>query len=1089
MPRCSPIWRWRVQRRARASPRCCGRTWTRTRRGPNLRQRLSRLRKSAGAVVLDDRGVLGLAPQWAVDTGQGAAQITARSEVLLATHDYDDCAEFADWLEAQRTAQRLALRSALTAEVMRLRETDPDRALQTAQSLLALEPESEDAYRLLIELYYLRGDTASALAAYGKCREMLRRVYGVAPAGETEALVHRLRATPRPPDESEARPIPLALLRPPRMIGRADALAAGRRALAARHVLVIAGESGIGKTRLIEELFAEAPGRKLHFRARPADALQPWGALRRLCRALIEAFEPALADQTQRELARLVPALGPAPEPISSPGELAGLHGAVCSLVDACHRRGGLLLAFDDLQFADVATVDALRAVMRPEAAASGEAAAVIVATRAEGGSWQAKDLVASLDASPHAQAVLLRPLRLQDTRDLLSDVAPDDGRWRRMAPALQKHCGGNPAFLLESLKTMLLGSAEAQTDAGLPFPSSVQTALAQRLERLSETAREVVELAAVAGSVFSLELASHALALPRIALAPALREVEAAQIMRGDAFVHDLVEDAALRSVSAARRERLHLQVADFLQLAGAAPGLVAHHLVHAGDERGALPFLRRAVNAAEQSLRPDEAARLLEDIARIELAVGDRAAGVDALANAFSMYMATSFVDDANRIFEQWSALAESPSQRLLLHARRAQQQAGFNYVDEALRQAESALGIVARHDDAFTPELLAETFLATVPALVNAGHALRAAALARRIEPRLDLSRPVAELAYRKGLGSALDAIGRRAKAIEALRRAVALHEAGVERVSEWDTRKRLASYLTHAGRHREAADESQRAIEVGRKQPHFPTSTGTAHYTRAIALAALGEYEAALHYMTSRRDYFRRTGWRADPSVGCRLALLYLHLGAPDLARAELPAELDLARAKASDRALHAFAGAALARAVGQPLRPPLRALLEGEFALNGEEDLLKARVLLAGERTDESACEEASAAFERACALDLVPVAREAAIAASHAALALGHVERAVGFARFAVEHARFCCVDTGYLPAAWWAGYQAFAAAGESAAARECVHLGCEWIERAAANHVPAELRGSFHSANPVNQALLAAAARKTARR
>lgn len=1054
----------------------------------NLRQRLSRLRKTAGTAVADDRGVLALAPSLAVDARAGAADAAVRVETLLGTHDYDDCPEFADWLEGQRTAHRIALRTALAAEAMRLRETDPDRALQTAQSLLALEPESEDAYRVLIELYYLRGDTASALAAYGKCCEMLRRVYGVAPSGETEALVRNVRAPAPAHGDSDGRAIPLALLRPPRMIGRADALAAARRALAARNVLVIAGEAGIGKTRLIEELLAEAPARALHFRARPADALQPWGALRRLCGALLDAFDPALADEARRELARLVPALGPAPEPISSAAELANLHRAVCALVDACHRRGALLLAFDDLQFAGVATVDALRALIRPQSGARGETVTVIVATRIEGASWQAKDLVAALDASPHAQAVLLHPLRLQDTRDLLADVAPGDARWPRLAPALQTHCGGNPAFLLETLKAMLAAPTDAQTETGLPIPATVQAALAQRLERLTDTARAVVELAAVAGSIFSLDLASRALALPRIALAPALREIEAAQIMRGDAFVHDLVEEAALRSIPAARRERLHLQVADFLRRAGAAPALIAHHLVHAGDEVAALPYLRGAVEAAESSLRPDEAARLHEEVARIELAHGDRDAGVAALASAFSMYMATSFVDDANRVFAQWTTLAETPGQRLLLHANRAQQQSGFDYLHEALRHAEAALAILDRQHDAFAPELLVEAFVAVVPALVNAGKATRAVALAERIEPRLDLREAVAEYAYRKGLGAALNAVGRCAEAIDALRRAVELHAMGVDRISEWDTRTRLANYLIHAGRHREAADESQRAIVAGRKQPHFPTTTGTAHYVRAIALAALGEYEEALLYLTSRRDYFRRTGWRFDLGVGCRLALAYLHLGALDAARAALPAEVDLARAKTADRTLHAFAGAALARAAGQPLRPLLRTLLDGEFALNGEEDSLKARVLAAGELPSEAAFDEASAVFERACALHLVPVARSAAIAASRAALALGRVDRAFESARYAVEHAAFCCADTAYMPEAWWIGYEAFAAAGEATAARQCLRLGVEWIDRAAKNHVPAEFGETFRTRNPVNRALLAAAARASVR-
>ena len=90
----------------------------------------------------------------------------------------------------------------------------------------------------------------------------------------------------------------------------------------------------------------------------------------------------------------MIPALGAAPEPISSQSELQELHRAVCVLVDACHTQcGGLLIAFDDLQFADVATVDSLRALVRPEASSRGETAAFVIATRADGGSWERKGL------------------------------------------------------------------------------------------------------------------------------------------------------------------------------------------------------------------------------------------------------------------------------------------------------------------------------------------------------------------------------------------------------------------------------------------------------------------------------------------------------------------------------------------------------------------------------------------------------------------------------------------------------------------------------------------------------------------------
>ena len=125
---------------------------------------------------------------------------------------------------------------------------------------------------------------------------MLRRIRDVSPGAATETLAYQLQSISQPRIQRMTTQIPLTLLRPPRLVGRTQALTSARRALSLSHILVIAGEAGIGKSRLIEELLAEAEMRTVDFRARPSDAVQAWGALARLCRQLHSAFDPRQSE-------------------------------------------------------------------------------------------------------------------------------------------------------------------------------------------------------------------------------------------------------------------------------------------------------------------------------------------------------------------------------------------------------------------------------------------------------------------------------------------------------------------------------------------------------------------------------------------------------------------------------------------------------------------------------------------------------------------------------------------------------------------------------------------------------------------------
>lgn len=223
----------------------------------NLRQCLARLRRIAPDLIAEaaDTLALGLAVQ--VDE---PVDIAAE---LLDGYDYADCDDFARWLAArvdeQRASRQAALNTALRAATGR---GDFTEAQALADALLALDRESEDPYRALMEVAYLRGDFAAAVRAWDRCREMLRQLYGVAPSSATQVLGASILAAAPPtvraiaaPAVIVGQPLPPAEAgnlgpAPPVLHGRADEIAAVRATLQAHRLVTLLGIGGVGKTSL-----------------------------------------------------------------------------------------------------------------------------------------------------------------------------------------------------------------------------------------------------------------------------------------------------------------------------------------------------------------------------------------------------------------------------------------------------------------------------------------------------------------------------------------------------------------------------------------------------------------------------------------------------------------------------------------------------------------------------------------------------------------------------------------------------------------------------------------------------------------------
>ena len=421
------------------------------------------------------------------------------------------------------------------------------------------------------------------------------------------------------------------------LIGRSEELRHAQAALqacsaggAARWV-VIRGEPGIGKTRLLQELGALArAGGAAHVGAAVPDFGPARGevAVRALVRALLQLPAHADAQALGERLgeaglqplqqAHVFTLLGHAvPEPTRSAfaalDSVARERGNADALVALLRRRcdnGTLLLALEDLHWAE-APVLALLA--RTAAGCRDRPLLLAVTTRPQSEAF---------DSARRAHAAELPALTLDlnaldstDAQQLALHLAGDDADLARRCVA---RAGGNPLFLEQLLRS----AGEALRDA---LPGSIQSLVLARLDRLAPADKAAVQAASVLGQRVALD------AWAALVDAPHLEPLVDAGLLRPDddavQFVHALVRDGAYASLLKSRRRELHLRAAAWY--ATREPGLHAEHLALADSPEAAAAF-RAAAHGELQRLRYAEAQALAER----GLACATRAAERHALA-----------------------------------------------------------------------------------------------------------------------------------------------------------------------------------------------------------------------------------------------------------------------------------------------------------------------------------------------------------------------------------------------------------------------------------------------------------------------
>ncbi len=674
----------------------------------NLRQRLLKLRQEAGDVVADDAGVLSLTAAVQVDPPDPPGAL------LLQALDFDDCEAFARWLDGKREAERERRKREWLAEVRQALSNSEgqrlDDALYAADQLLQTDRESEEAYRVLMEVYYLRGDQAAALSAWDRCRDMLRQLYGVKPSTATQQLGDTILAAaqadqttqdeqagwaPTPPVSPA---LPATVLRPPRLVGRAGAMQSLRQGWHAHQVLCVSGPAGVGKTRLLAD-WATALGPVVFAAARPGDAVMPYASLSRLLLAAVDRFKPPLDSAQAAHAARLLPRLaqlaGVVVEPVHTDYERTQALLALGQLLADCVQRGAQVLVLDDLQFADSASVAALRVLseavahqrnpMRslrhependadhtPRHPAEPDPAPALrwaFGLRPEEAQADVSALMTSVQASGRWLNVGLAPLSASEAAELLASLsvpALDAGAW---AAPIWRQVGGNPAFLLESVKLLLTSPGpKTAADGSLPLPASIEAVIQRRIEMLSPRARHLAQLAAIAGSGYSIPLAAAALACPPIELSEPLRELELRQVFYGRQFVHDVIASVTLAAVPNAVAEFMHRFVAEHLEQHGSDPAQVATHWWACAEWRRAGRAFAQAARAAKgAALSNDEAALLDRAIAAFEHEPAAQDELFEAIAKRANVFESTGHEGLRPQFIARLQGLARTEVQQL--------------------------------------------------------------------------------------------------------------------------------------------------------------------------------------------------------------------------------------------------------------------------------------------------------------------------------------------------------------------------------------------------------------------------------------
>jgi DNA-binding SARP family transcriptional activator len=869
-----------------------------------------------------------------------------------------------DWVLAERERLRTRYLDVLGELLERYRaERAYGAAIACAKRILGTDPWREDTLRALVAVRYESGDAGGALAEYEQFVKRLRDELAIAPMPETVAVRRSIvlnEAVPgsleRPAATLESRARKTISILP--FVGRERELATlraawGRAARGAGSYVLIAGEAGVGKTRLAAEVArtAQAEGGRVFVGTTSAPESMPYQAIVEALRSaspLLLARPPNAARRAV--LARLLPELrDPSAPDFSAPDqtaerETARVFDALSHAVRTLASPRPLLLILEDLQWAGPAGIEALGAIVRDTV----RVPVLIVATCRDEETpvdHPLRALQRSLQVLTSVEELALERLGEVDVAELVTRVDGLRSRGATLARDLYAHCEGNALFLNEAINGVL---ENADVGAEVAGGDSIARVVAARVDRLTEGARVVAEIAAVAGAGSSVSLIRDVSNLPAATVARGLDELLDHRILREASargshdyvFTHHLLAAALYDRIDPSFRAQRHARIArvleaGFAESQGSSSREIALHYERAGDgeragrwyltaarQSAALYAYGDAIELAGRALgveltgaerfaaldlrekargRRGDRAGQREDIDALELLAGDDPrARFDVLARRVLLARALGDSDDEGRLIDEMDAVAQglgddARAQSLVERATRAGMRGRRT---EGLEHARAALEIYERLGD---QRGQLDCLYLLVDMTTNAGDLPAARDYLTQMHDR------AASLADRAVEARALAVAATAAllrqeyrECFELTERALALNVTIGDREGEAGSRARLAVTAVRLDDFGTALREFERALEAYSSMGH-KRGLAITYTNRTQLLMRLGLFEEALDSIERSNAYVETVGEQRPTIVNAvNASFMKLQLGDTAAARALAEAALGSAR---------------------------------------------------------------------------------------------------------------------------------------------------------------------------------------------
>lgn len=674
--------------------------------------------------------------------------------------------------------------------------------------------------------------------------------------------------------------------------GQLDLLAgAVRQASAGRFGgVIVEGEPGIGKSRLLAEAFDRARDQGCAIavgRAEELERSRPFGVL-------AEAFGcvPSSADPRRAAIADLlaprVGQLGPITV-TSDPGLQFQVVDHLVDLVEELALSRPLVVGVDDLQWADPATVLTLDAMARHLTYAP---VALLLGLRPAGSGPQIERLIATL-GRVGLQRLSLGPLDEPSVIELVTDAAgaaPGPGLLAEISGA-----AGNPFFVLELVQTLrdagavqvTNGHAEA-TEPGLP--PSLRLTILQRLSFLDGHSVDLLRTAAVLGTRFALTDLSTVVSRSAVDVASSLQAAFAAGVLIDDGayvrFQHDLVRAAIYTDLPQSMRVALHREAGQRLAVAGAPATRVAQQLSRAAEpgDPVAIEWLTRSAREAAMS-SPGIAADLLEQVVELTSPTDP---GYDVLlAERAGHLLWTGRIPEAAAIGRALRDRHVDPEVEASVHAMLGRCLMADGRMDEALTELERSYRAPRA-----TAAQRAVSWGSASTAQVFAGRLDAASAAADQARAAADEAGDLSAVSMAMTAHATLELFrGRLHDALRLVEDAIRCADASAGRKGH-----RYVHHLVrgHVLTELDRLPEARAALETGMRlseERGMRWSLGAYQLMLGLERFAVGDWDEALGEIGAGLELSEETGERYNIVLGhCLLALIALHRN--DLAGADM-----------------------------------------------------------------------------------------------------------------------------------------------------------------------------------------------------